>query len=57
MEKKKITKGFTTFIKSEVKGTCPCCDKDVHTDNLWVEEQDKTYHFSCYNELKASEKK
>lgn len=56
MEKREIKKGFTTFVRAEIKGKCSCCNKDVYTDQLWVSEHDNVYHFSCYNEMKADEK-
>jgi hypothetical protein len=56
MDKKKVSRGFTTFVKAEEKGKCPCCDKKVFTDQLYVEEDKNVYHFSCYNNKKAEEK-
>lgn len=38
-------------------GKCPCCDEDILEDNLFVEENDTLYHFSCYNYKKAEEDK
>jgi len=55
-EKEFLKKGFTTFIKSEEKGKCPCCNENVYSDQLYVEEDNKTYHFSCYNRMKAEDK-
>lgn len=49
-------KGFTTFVKSKQLGKCPCCDKNVHDDQLYVEEEGEFYHYSCYNFKKAEEK-
>lgn len=56
MDKKKVSRGFTTFVKAEEKGKCPCCDKKVFTDQLYVEEDKNVYHFSCYNNKKAEDK-
>lgn len=37
---------------------CPCCNKPVDTEkDLFVEENDILYHFSCYNYKKAEEEK
>ena len=55
MNEKEIKRGFTTFVKAESKGRCFCCNETVRTDNLWVEKDNKLYHFSCYNNMKPSE--
>lgn len=49
-------KGFRNFVKAEEKGTCPCCNKKVFTDQLYVQEDKNVYHFSCYNHKKVEEK-
>lgn len=54
--KRDIKKGFTTFVKAEKLGVCPCCDANVYDDQLFVEEDKSVYHFSCYNYKKADEK-
>jgi hypothetical protein len=46
-----------TFIKAENLGDCPCCNKNVTNDQLFVKEEKNVYHFSCYNEMKADKKK
>lgn len=51
---KEETKKFT-FIKRENLGKCPCCDKEVHNDQLYVEEDKNVYHYSCYNYMKAED--
>ena len=56
MNHKQIKKGFTTFVKAEKLGTCPCCDENVHNDQLFVEENKNVYHYSCYNHKQAEEK-
>jgi len=53
---KKISKGFTKFVRAEEKGKCPCCNEKVFTDQLYVEEDPNVYHFSCYNKMKAKDK-
>lgn len=45
-----------TFIKSEKLGDCPRCNKEVKNDSLFVKEDSNTYHFSCYNGMKADDK-
>ena len=55
-KKKDIRKGFTTFVKSEKLGMCPCCDENVYNDQLFVEEDNNVYHYSCYNFKKADKK-
>ena len=44
------------FIKSEPMGKCPCCDKEVFSDTLYVEENKNVYHFTCHTIKKAEEK-
>lgn len=29
------------------------CKKDIYNTNLYVEEDGKLYHYSCYNEMKS----
>jgi len=41
-------------MKQDVIGICPCCNKEVRENQLYVEADD-VYHFSCYNEMKAEE--
>lgn len=45
-----------TFVKSEVIGKCPCCDENVNNDQLYVEEEEIIYHYSCYNIKRANKK-
>lgn len=52
----KEKKGFTTFIKAEELGKCPCCPNKVFSDQLFVEEDNEIYHYSCYNNKVAEEK-
>jgi hypothetical protein len=34
---------------------CPCCKGKIEEDELWTEEDNTRYHFSCYNMKKAKE--
>lgn len=45
------------FDLKERLGKCPCCNKLVYDNQLFVEDEetDETYHLSCYNEMKAEE--
>jgi hypothetical protein len=52
-----MTNKVFTFIKAENLGKCPCCNEDVQSDKLFVEEDKNVYHLSCYNHMKADEKK
>lgn len=66
-KKRDMKKGFTTFVKAEKIGICPCCGEDVHTDQLYVKEtvdtigedfahlRRKVYHYACYNRKVAEE--
>jgi transcription elongation factor Elf1 len=47
---------IVTFVKSEKLGDCPCCNKEVLSDTLYVKEETNTYHLSCFNKKKAEEK-
>lgn len=38
-------------------GKCPCCEEDILEDELFVEDDNILYHFSCYNYMKAEEEK
>lgn len=55
-KREELKKGFTTFVKAEKLGKCPCCDENVYSDHLYVEEDKNIYHYGCYNKKKASEK-
>lgn len=43
------------FVTREKEGRCPCCDDNVYDDQLFVEEDNNVYHFSCYNEMKKED--
>lgn len=45
----------STFIKREILGKCPCCNKEVYNDQLYVSEDKNVYHYSCYNYMKAED--
>lgn len=47
--KRNIRKGHMSFVLAEKLGVCPCCDKDVYNNQLYVNNDDNTYHYSCYN--------
>lgn len=34
---------------------CPCCTTNIKHKQLFVEDNNVTYHFSCYNYMKANE--
>ena len=51
---KEKTEKFT-FIKRETLGKCPCCNKEVYNDQLYVSEDKNVYHYSCYNYMKVDE--
>jgi len=55
-KREELKKGFTTFVKAEELGKCPCCDVNVYNDQLYVEEKNEIYHYACYNKMKADEK-
>jgi len=38
-----------TFVARTKLGKCPCCEENVYDDQLFVEEEDHTYHYSCFN--------
>ena len=50
-----ILKGKHTFIIRKKKGVCPCCNENVYDNQLYVEEHNVVYHYSCYNESRAKE--
>ena len=52
---KKILHRVETFIAKERRGKCPYCDNNVYDDQLFVEENEKVYHFSCHNYMKKEE--
>lgn len=37
------------FIKREELGKCPKCNKEVFSDNLYVEKEKEVFHLSCHN--------
>ena len=51
--------GVVILEEEAIKGICPQCNKEVHSDKLYVLTQTPEgilyYHFSCYNEVKANE--
>lgn len=55
MSDKDFYKRITTFIKADSVGVCPFCNQKIYSDRLYVNEDDKIYHYSCYNEKKADE--
>ena len=44
-----------TFEQKESLGKCPCCDTNVFDNQLFVEDEGKIYHYSCYNEEKKEQ--
>lgn len=45
-----------TFVKRQELGQCECCQKNVYDNELFVEEDQKVYHFSCHNIMKKEDK-
>lgn len=57
---KEIARGIWEDIEREQHedsqlGICPCCEESVLDSNLFVEEDETFYHFSCYNYMKKEE--
>lgn len=44
-------------FKVKKLGKCPYCEEEVSEDELFVEEKDNVFHFSCYNYTKVEEVK
>lgn len=39
-----------TILQKEDLGNCPCCNKEVYSNQLYVAvSENNTYHLSCYN--------
>lgn len=43
-----------TFVTRKLIGKCKCCEQQVFDNQLFVEEENNVYHYSCFNE-KAKE--
>lgn len=39
-----------TFVTRNLIGKCKCCGKEVFDNQLFVEEKENVYHYSCLNE-------
>lgn len=42
-----------TFISREKLGNCESCEEAVYNNELYVEDKESVYHYSCYNHTKA----
>lgn len=55
MSNKDIHKGKHTFVSKTKLGVCPHCNENVYDNQLFVEEKNVAYHYSCYNEKESKE--
>lgn len=39
-----------TFVTRKLIGKCKCCEQQVFDNQLFVEEENNVYHYSCFNE-------